>query len=133
MSSTKVRFSLESLKDRALSAIEERITAAEERASEANDRNKIRQAQLLWRERQEARLRETVEMLNETSDEDLVGFKVEPYPKFDEYEGKRALRDLDRLYEERNSIIAKAESLITDAEGNVSLTTTQLRDFFGLV
>lgn len=133
MSSTsKVVFKLETLKAQALIAIEDRISAAEIKVSETSDRSKIRQAQLLWRERQEVLLREILDVFEDMADEDLVDFKLEPYPQFDEFMARRVKTELAVIQRERASIIAKAESLVPDSDGNISLTKNQLKDFFGL-
>lgn len=133
MSNTsKVVFKLDVLKQRAVEAVDEKIEHAKIQYDLVSDKSTIRVAQATWRERQDSAARDLAANLDNLADKDLIDFRFEPYPEFDEFQAKRAARVLDLLVEQRASVIAKAESLVPDADGNIALTQTQLKNFFGL-
>lgn len=134
--SSKVQFKLEKLREEAIQSLEDRIEAAQKAVNEFDDDSMIAAQIRLWREEQEARISDLFRRLGgeeEMSDHELAQFKVHPIPgRPDPYERNNAVRDLRRLESLRSRVVAKANSLVADDEGNISLTKTQLEEFFGL-
>lgn len=133
-SSAKVQFNLEELKVRALESIDERI-AAKGRELEAQNDDTALQADIAdWREKEEARLRQLVSDMDqgEVDNHRLVSYSVRPIPKRDSWERSRLQTELSQLEATKSKMLAKTGSLVPDENGNVSLTSTQLKDFFGL-
>lgn len=132
MSSSKVMFNLETLQAKALASVDERIDAAVRKVEVLADDQALQDEIVTWRARQEARVSDLFRELGSADNQRLSTFKIEPIPEREEFDLRRAERDLDRLIAERSRIVAKTESLVADDAGNISLTKTQLSEFFGL-
>jgi hypothetical protein len=87
-----------------------------------------------WRERQHRRLESLLDGIREGSvgDSQLAGWSLEEIPSVDKYERRKLERELRSLESEKSRIEAKSGSLVADENGNISLTTTQLAEFFAL-
>lgn len=132
--SSKVQFKLDVLKSKALEAIDFRIAQKEAELSSFADDEALRALVEQWRENQHEKLRDVVAAIDsgQLDDYRLSKFALDPIPSVDRYERQRAERDLRALESERTRIVAKSESLVPDADGNIGLTKLQLREFFGL-
>lgn len=133
-SSSKVQFNLETLKAEALKSIDERIARKEDRLSSFADDEALARQVDEWRAAQEARISQLFRDLGDggVDNHTLSKFKIEPIPERDDYDFRRVARDLEELHRVRSQVVAKSNSLVADSEGNVSLTKTQLSEFFGL-
>lgn len=131
-SSSKIRFRLPALREKALDAIDREIGEKQLDLDRVSDEVQYAQELVEWRNTQEIRLGEMVAALEFVSDADLEAFRVHPMPKLDEHLAARTRRELDRLTQQRESMLVKIDSLVADADGNVALTRTQLSDFFGI-
>lgn len=132
--SSKVQFNLITLKTNALKSIDERIARAQTEVDSHEDPAALEQRIVDWRAEQERRISDVFSRLSDgrMRDRELAQFSVQPMPEItsrDRYRAEGKLRDLQDL---RSQIVAKAESLVADADGNISLTKTQLAEFFGL-
>lgn len=130
--STKVLFKLSSLREKALTAINERIDVAEEELERLNRDETLIELRREWRKRQDARIDDLFSRLDDVTDEELSRFKLDELPKIDQWEKGKARQRLNGLRATRDQIIAKADSLVADEDGNIGLTKTQLQEFFGL-
>lgn len=133
--STKVQFRLEELRGAALEAIDERIKQAEFDLEEFDSHDIMTARIAEWREAQEARVADLFRRLGgkDIPDEELARFRVQDMPTNDTWvDRNRAKHHLRKLQAIRSQISAKAGSLVADKDGNVSLTSTQLEEFFGL-
>lgn len=131
-SSSKVQFKLDTLKARALETIDLRIAQKQEELDRLGSAEDQAQRTRDWRKAQEAKLRKLFRELDEMPDNVLAQFQVDKIPSVDRWDRDRVKQVLARLQVERTEIIAKAESLVPDEAGNISLTKTQLREFFEL-
>lgn len=132
--SSKVQFKLETLKEKALEAIDFDIAESQRRLETFGDEESFKASLRKWRARQEQRISDIFRQLGDggVDDYQLSRFKLDPIPERNTYEEDRERRYLRNLQSVRNQIIAKADSLVPDEHGNVSLTATQLRDYFSL-
>lgn len=133
--SSKIRFNLESLSTEALKSIDTRIEQAQAKVDSYHDEGAFAQLMAEWRVRQEEKLRGLVARLDngELADIQLAKFRVDDVPDSgDKYEQRRDLERVRALEVRRGEIQAKANSLVPDADGTISLTKTQLREFFDL-
>jgi hypothetical protein len=133
--SSKVVFSLETLKAKALEAFDARIARAEAHLASYDDDTAYQQEVREWREHQRNLILTLAARIDsgQVADSDLTvpGLRSMPDPPRS-WEQERAKADLERLHTQRIKITAKADSLVPDADGNVALTKTQLSEFFGL-
>lgn len=133
--SSKVQFNLETLKAKALESIDHRIAMKRLEVESFEDDAALEQRVAEWRAKQEERISDLFRRLSDEAGIDnhsLAKWKIQPIPEVDRWERERAERDLRSLEAERTRIVAKSESLVPDEAGNVSLTKTQLKEFFGL-
>lgn len=131
-SSSKVQFHLDTLRQKALESIDERIRNTRDRLAGIQDKEALLRAREGWRRQQEAKVSALMRSLEEITDYDLSKFKIDPIPDISDYEHREAQRLLDSLLARRSKIVAKMDSLVADAQGNISLTKTQLEEFFAL-
>ena len=131
-SSSKVMFNLENLKSESLKSIDERIARQKETVDSFHDDAAFESLVSAWRRTQENRIAELLSNMAQIDTQVLSKFKFEDMPSRDEYEQRSAVRELDRMHTTRSKIVAKTESLVPDEAGNISLTKTQLAEFFGL-
>jgi HPt (histidine-containing phosphotransfer) domain-containing protein len=131
-SSAKVHFKLETLKAKALESIDERIAIKEVELNETGDPELHKESLAAWRSRQEERISELFRQLGDIDDYRLSGFALDPIPRVDPWERNKVERELRSLHAIRSQIVAKSESLVADEKGEISLTSTQLKDFFDL-
>lgn len=132
--SSKTSWRLEALKENALRSIEEQITAKREELDSYTDPEKYNERVRDWRAAQETKIAQVFHRLGDfdIGDYELSQFKLDPMPKEDPYQAGRARVELRDLENKRSQIIAKADSLVADEDGTISLTKTQLAEFFGL-
>lgn len=133
--STKVQFALRTLQEKAIENINFQIAQAELKCAAFDDEETLAQKVAEWRAYAEAAISNVFHKLggeNPISDGDLSSFKLKSMPKVDYYDKREAQRRVEDLRVRRNKIEAKSQALVPDADGNVSLTKTQLADFFGL-
>jgi RNA processing factor Prp31 len=130
--STKVLFKLSSLREKALTAINERIDNAEEELERLNRDDTLAELRRDWRQKQQIRIDDLFSRLDEISDEELSRFRLDELPKIDQWAKGKARQRVNGLRATRDQIIAKADSLVSDEDGNIGLTKTQLAEFFGL-
>lgn len=130
--SSKVQFALATLKEKALESIDFRIKQQQDIVASYDDDSVLEQRVTEWRLEQEARLSELFRSLGDIPHKQLASFKIANMPEVSTHERARAEGDLRRLESLRSQIVAKAESLVPDENGNVSLTKTQLQEFFAL-
>lgn len=133
--SSKVQFRLDTLREKALESIDHRIARKRLEVDSFEDDEALEQRVNEWRAKQEERISDLFRRLDDgrgIDNHSLSKWKIEPIPEIDRYERQRAERDLRSLESERLRILAKSESLVADEDGNISLTKTQLKEFFGL-
>lgn len=132
--SSKVKFNLETLKEKALESIDARIASKKEEITSYEDPAQLAESVKQWRARQEQKLSDLFRQLGEGGIDDykLSRFQLEPIPEADRWDRNRAMRELRALEATRTQIVAKAGSLVADEDGNISLTNTQMSEFFGL-
>lgn len=133
-SSSKVLFNLETLKAKALESIDSRIARAKQEVESYEDPAALEARVEDWRKEQEKRVSDLFSRLGDgrMRDRELAEFRIAPMPDIsnrDRYRAESRLRDLE---DTRSQIVAKADSLVADDAGNISLTKTQLAEFFGL-
>lgn len=130
--SSKVQFSLSKLREKALQSIDYRIQQKELEVASYDSDEALTERITEWRARQEEKLSDLFQQLDTVDNHKLSLFKLDSIPKVDLYDRSRAGRELERLRSKRSQIAAKSESLVGDENGNISLTKTQLEEFFGL-
>jgi hypothetical protein len=133
-SSAKVHFKLETLKAKALESIDHRIAMKQIEVNNFEDDEVLERRVRDWRNRQEARISELFSRLGEggIDNHQLSEWEVEDIPKLDKWDRQKAVRELRGLEATRSQIVAKSDSLVADDKGEISLTSTQLKDFFDL-
>lgn len=133
---TKVKFKLQDLQAKALESIDARLENAGRHFMQLTDRTKFEEDSAEWRRKAEDQIVNLAHRIStgETmSDIDLSRAALLPSrPQHDEYAVNRARKAIENLEAERTKIVAKSESLVPDEDGNISLTKSQLADFFGL-
>ena len=132
--SSKVQFNLETLTGKAFASIDQRISQTEAMIASEGDDDEYAARIKEWRTRQESRISDLFRRLGDSDigDAELAKWEVEEFPRRDDYEMRRLRRDLASLKVTRSKMEAKVGSLVPDEKGNISLTKTQLADFFGL-
>jgi hypothetical protein len=134
--SSKVRFVLEDLRAKALASIDLRIAQAQVEADSYVDDEALTLRVNDWRERQVAKVQALAAQLAEdeaaVDNHRLSKFSLDPIPSVDRWDRRNAQDRLDSLLAKRSQIEAKASAIKPDEDGTVSLTKTQLSDFFGL-
>jgi len=130
--SSKVMFNLETLKAKALENIEFKIKQKQRELETLGSTESLTERLKQWRARQETRISELMRSLDEIGDYQLAKFKIDEIPTVDRYDVRRAEQELARLERLQADVIAKSDSIVADEQGNVSLTKTQLTEFFGL-
>lgn len=130
--STKVRFNLETLRDKAIKSIDFRIAQQRLVVSSFADDEALAARQQEWRVRQEEKITELFNKLCDLDDYALSRFTIDALPTVDKWDRREAQRKLDDLEAKRVQILAKSESLVPDEDGALALTKTQLSEFFGL-
>lgn len=132
--SSKVKFNLETLKKKSLESIDFRISQAEKEVESHEDPAVLEERIVQWRADQEKRISDVFSRLGDgrLRDRELAEFRVQPMPEVSNRERWRAESRLRELQSTRSQIVAKADSLVGDDQGNISLTKTQLAEFFGL-
>jgi len=132
--SSKTTFKLAELQQRAVEAIDQQIAAQVLVVESFDDDAALEQRVTDWRVKQEARVSHLFSRLGgaDLSNEELAAFTIDRMPKVDRWDRMRAKTELHALHTRRGRIIAKSSSLTADADGNIALTATQLREFFGL-
>jgi hypothetical protein len=132
--SSKVVFKLGTLREKALESIDFRIAQQQEEVNLFLSQGELQDLVAQWRADQEAKISEVFSQLggDDLSNEDLARFRLDDFPKVDVHELRRAEYRLKELRALRSQIEAKSESLVGDEDGNISLTKTQLAEFFGL-
>lgn len=130
MAAGKVSFDLASLKARALEAIDFRISQKLAEIDALDDDRTLEQQVDAWRSRIAEQV--TAMYTRLPSDEALAVFTFDKIPQKDAPLLARCTRELRALEAERTRIEAKSGSLVADADGTISLTKSQLSEFFGL-
>lgn len=132
--SSKVRFNLDTLRAKALETIDLRIKQAATEVRSYEDDDALAERMVEWRATQERKIAVIFSQLGEGGVDDyrLAQFALDPVPSVDRWERGDAERNLQRLEVKRSQIVAKADAIQPDADGTISLTKTQLADFFGL-
>lgn len=132
--SSKTTFRLAELQTRAVESIDRQIASQVLFVESFDDETALAQRVIAWRAAQEERVSHLFSQLGGAgvSDEELADFKIAPMPTIDKWDRVRAEADLRALQNKRSKIIAKSGALTADADGNIALTATQLREFFGL-
>lgn len=138
-SSSKITFSLAALQQKALQAIDRRISDIEMDLAVAGDQDAFAESVAAWREAEQERVWALGNRLfpandvpgpDPVSNEELATFAVTPMPKQDVHLIAKMERELKALQVQRAEIVVKSQSLVADESGNIALTTTQLREFF---
>lgn len=132
--SSKVRFDLETLRTEALKSLDVRIAQAQREVDSYHNEEALQELVAQWRARQEEKISHIFAQLGEGGVDDyrLSKFALDPIPEVDRYDYRNSQHALDRLVAKRTQVEAKAKALKPDADGTVSLTKTQLQEFFGL-
>lgn len=130
--SSKVVFHLETLFANALESLNFRIERLELELKTLGTDEALNAQVAEWRGIQEGRIKELAKNIKTTTDLELSRFKLDEVPKRDTYERSRVKNELERLMVTRSKMEAKASSLMADEDGSISLTKTQLAEFFDL-
>lgn len=132
--SSKVKFNLATLKEKALESIDFRIAQAKQDVASHEDPAALEARIDAWRAEQEKRVSDLFSRLGDghLRDRELAEWRIQPMPETSLRDRNRAESNLRSLEATRSQIVAKADSLVPDGEGNISLTKTQLDEFFGL-
>lgn len=134
--SSKVRFDLDTLREKAVETLDLRIAHAQLEFDSYTDDSALAQRVVDWRERQIGKVRALAAQLDEdeaaVDNHRLNKFALDPIPEVDRWARRDAERELQRLTERKAQVVAKSSSLRPDEDGTVSLTKTQLQEFFGL-
>ena len=132
--SSKVRFDLDTLRTEAMKSLDVRIAQAQLEVDSYDDDEALAQRVAEWRTRQEEKISTIFRQLGDGGVDDyrLSKFSLDPIPEVDRYDRRNAEQRLERLLAKRSQVEAKAKSIKPDEDGTVSLTKTQLQEFFGL-
>lgn len=132
--SSKVRFDLDTLRRKALESLDLRIAQAQTEVDSYFDDNAMEARLVEWRQIQERKIAVIFSQLGEGGVDDyrLAQFALDPIPSVDKWARRDAEQRLASLVAKRSQVEAKAESIMADEDGGVSLTKTQLAEFFGL-
>lgn len=125
---SRIKFNLAALMEESKKLLSNEIQALESELAQSPE-----EVLKEWRAQQTARLDEFHAAVHDGGVRDyaLGTFSMEPAPRSDWR--RNELRD--RLFRTKSRLAAmsaRAQSLVADEDGNVSLTKTQLREFFGL-
>lgn len=136
VASTKVKFKLDDLRVEALKAVDDHIAITAEDLDQMSDADHWAELQAEWRARQEKKLSRIFSQLDTVDNDELALFlNALPGDQMPRPDGAtiRALQTrLVDLRAKRLKITAKSTALVPDADGTISLTRTQLSEFFGL-
>lgn len=132
--SSKVRFRLDELRTKALEVLDLRIAQAQTEVDSYDNEEALAELVNQWRAKQEEKIARIFSQLGEGGVDDyrLAQFSLDPIPNVDRYAVRDAQRSLERLIVRRAQVEAKASSLMPDEDGGISLTKTQMTEFFGL-
>lgn len=133
--SSKIMFNLETLSAEAIKSINTRIEQAQAKVDSHHDERAFSALVAEWRVRQEEKIRGLLSRLEsgELTDIQLAKFTIDEIPDSgDKWEQRRDRERVQTLELRRSDIQAKAASLVADENGSISLTKTQLREFFDL-
>lgn len=132
--SSKVLFCLEDLKVNALKALDEQIAHTQAIVNNYDADALYSQQVDDWREDQKATILELAAKVKDgtITDVTLEAFKARAKPTRDRWDHERQKTHLHKLQNDRTRMMAKAEALIPDSDGNIALTKTQLSEFFRL-
>lgn len=132
--SSKVQFSLAKLKEEALKSIDFRIAQLQERVDSYDSDAEYQRQIDAWRDDQIKTLQSLCEKVNDgtVTDIELEGVKLRPKPTRDRYQHDKNAAMLAAQRALRSRVVAKAESLVPDEDGNLALTKTQLQEFFDI-
>lgn len=130
--SSKVQFNLATLSEKAITAIDNRIAQKQAETISMDSPEQKAERLAAWRKAQESKLSHIFAQLDTIDNLSLSKFKLDALPDQSSWDYSNVRRDLVRLQSDRERIIAKAASLVPDADGNIALTKTQLREFFEL-
>ena len=131
---TKVKFTLADLQARAVQVLDGRISDVQDRLAAQTDTSALEAKVAKWEAQQRARLVQLAKdmELGLVTRDQLATFRLDPRPQRDAYTQRDAERELRTLTSDREKVLAKSSALVPDADGSISLTQTQLSDFFGL-
>ena len=131
---TKVKFTLADLQTRAVQVLDSRIKAVQDRLAAQTDTDALEAKVAEWEAQQRARLTQLAKdmELGLVTRDRLATFRLDPRPQRDSYTQRDVERELRTLTSDREKVLAKSSALVPDADGSISLTQTQLSDFFGL-
>jgi hypothetical protein len=132
--SSKVRFNLETLREKAMESLDLRIAQAQTEVDSYSDDAAMEERLVAWRAKQEQKISVIFSQLGEGGVDDyrLAQFALDQIPSVDRYARRDSEQRLARLIAKRSQVAAKVTSLIPDEDGGIALTKTQLADFFGL-
>lgn len=132
--SSKVRFRLDTLSVEATKSLDDRIARAEQRVAAQHDPEALAHEMNAWFDAESKRVTELARHIGAGSATPsmLSQFEVSACPTVNRYEAREARANLDRLLSKRSKMLAKTAALVPDEEGCVTLTRTQLADFFDL-
>jgi hypothetical protein len=131
---SRIKFKLATLQEKAVEIIDFRILEARRHAASFEDDEALTLRVQEWRARQEAKISDVFRQLGVggIDDEELATFRLDPIPEVNKWDRQQAERKVHDLEIRRHQITAKSEALVPDEDGNISLTRTQLEEFFGL-
>lgn len=132
--SSKVRFNLDTLREKALESLDLRIAQAKRDVESYEDETALNARIAEWRTRQEEKISNIFRQLGEGGVDDyrLSKFALDPIPSVNTWDRRDAEKRLEMLVARRSKVVAKAESLVPDDDGGIALTKTQLQEFFAL-
>lgn len=134
--SSKVRFDLEKLRMEAMKSLGMRIEHARLEVDSYLDDAALAVRVVEWRERQIQKINAIAAQLSENEsavdNHRLSRFALDPIPEVDRWDRKKAEDRLHNLLVTASKMDAKAASLKPDEDGSISLTKTQLQEFFGV-
>lgn len=130
---SRITFSLAKLAEQAEQAIQGRIDDKALEIGRLEEHLDLYETHLAeWRAAMEEVLFRLNHDFEHMTPEAIANFRFAPVPKRDTFALERAHRELQALQAEALKITAKAASLVPDADGNISLTKTQLAEYFSL-
>ncbi len=131
--SSKLQFQLSQLVENALAYHDRQIAELEADREKMADQGEFEARVAEWREEQKKRVRKLYRSLASVNDYVLAQFEIESMPSWSSrWDQRENARQIERAKDRRERVLIKAKALVPDADGNVSLTKTQMDDFFGL-
>lgn len=130
--SAKIRFHLATLQEQALKIADHKVALAQAAYSRVGSEADFERRLDEWEADIRAFVRRLARNLPKMSRAELADVKVPKKPEERSWDRREKRRELESAQMLRQTILTKANALVADEDGTISLTPNQLSEFFGL-